>query len=228
MTMRWLLVIFALACEAPAPISVLAFSRTAEYRHRAIEPAVQALRDHPWTFEHTEDPARIDDLEDVDVVVFLMTSGDVLDTSQQRALETYVQNGGGWVGVHSASDTEYDWPWYGGLVGAYFDRHPAVQPATVHVEARDPSTEHLPAEWTREDEWYDFRENPRENVDVTLTVDERTYEGGTMGDDHPIAWRHTYDGGRSYYTALGHPTEAWSDPALVDHVAGAIEWAAGR
>jgi type 1 glutamine amidotransferase len=217
------------------PVRVLAFTRTTGFRHESIEPATEALRalstERGWTFEHTEDPARFADrdLAGFDVVVFLLTTGDVLDRAQQGALERWLDGGRGWVGVHSASDTEYDWSWYAGLVGAYFAAHPAIQSATVRVAKADhPSTAHLPAAWEREDEWYDFRTNPRPDVDVLLTVDESTYEGGGMGADHPIAWSRAYRGGRSFYTALGHTDASWADPAFLAHVAGGITWAAGR
>jgi type 1 glutamine amidotransferase len=216
-------------------IDILAFSRTTGFRHGSIEPAVEAMRamstERGWRFEHTEDPTRFGDRElaAVDVVVFLLTTGDVLDDAQQGALERWHRRGRGWVGVHSASDTEYDWPWYGRLVGAYFASHPAIQSATVRVASADhPSTAHLPAAWTREDEWYDFRTNPRGKVDVLLTVDESTYEGGGMGKDHPIAWSQIVDGGRSIYTALGHTDASWSEPDFLAHVAGSIAWAAGE
>jgi len=222
------------AMSQPVPIRALAFSRTTGFRHASIEPAAEALRglsaERGWTFEHTEDPARFADrdLAGFDVVVFLLTTGDVLDEAQQGALERWLKGGRGWVGVHSASDTEYDWPWYGGLVGAYFAAHPSVQSATVRVaRGGHPSTAHLPAAWQREDEWYDFRANPRSSVDVLLTVDESTYAGGHMGADHPIAWSHSYGGGRSFYTALGHTDASWEEQAFLDHLAGGINWAAG-
>jgi len=214
-------------------VSVLAFTRTTGYRHASIDPAVRALRavasERGWRFEHTEDPARFSDggLAAADVIVFLLTTGDVLDGAQQAALERWLHAGGGWVGVHSASDTEYDWPWYGRLVGAYFAAHPRIQSATVRVARPGHSaTAHLPAVWQREDEWYDFRTNPRQEVDVLLTVDEATYDGGGMGADHPIAWSRAFEGGRSIYTALGHTEASWSEPAFLDHIAGAIAWAA--
>lgn len=217
-----------------AAIDVLLFTRTAAFRHASIAPAIAALRDvgsaRAWRVEHTEDAAAFTDagLERFEVVVFLLTSGDVLGPDGEAALERFVRSGGGWVGVHSASDTEYDWPFYGELVGAYFDRHPAVQRATLRVEdATHPATAHLPDPWEREDEWYDFRTNPRDRADVLLTIDESTYSGGGMGSDHPMAWSHTVaGGGRAFYTALGHTDASWSEPAMVEHVAGAIEWAA--
>jgi type 1 glutamine amidotransferase len=162
------------------------------------------------------------------VVVFLSTTGDVLAGAQRDALRAFVLAGGGWVGVHSASDTLYDWPWYAGLVGAYFARHPAVQPARIRVEdPTQPSTRGLPNPWTRTDEWYDFRTDPRPNVHVLLSLDETSYSGGGMGADHPLAWYHQYDGGRAWYTGLGHTRQDYADPAFRAHLLGGIEYAAG-
>ena len=132
------------------------------------------------------------------------------------------------MGIHSASDTEYDWAWYGRLVGAYFAGHPQIQRATVRIEDRGhASTEGLPATWERTDEWYNFRRNPRGNVHVLATLDEGTYSGGTMGDDHPIAWCQTIDGGRSWYTAMGHTSESYAEPLFHLHLLGGIKSAAG-
>ncbi len=216
---------------------VLAFTRTLGYRHDAIPIALAALAQQAeqrgWTLAASEDPALFSDpgLADYDVVAFVHTTGDVLDDAQQAALTRFIQRGKGWVGVHSASDAEYDWPWYGELVGAYFLAHPAIQTATLRVEQHShPATAQLGDSWTRSDEWYAFRTNPRGKVNVLLALDETSYEPGTaaMGGDHPIAWYHAYDGGRAFYTALGHTLESWSEPAFLAHVAGAIEWAAGR
>ena len=162
-----------------------------------------------------------------DAVVFLSTTGDVLTPAEQTAFEGYIQAGGGYAGVHSASDTEYDWAWYGELVGAYFESHPANQNATVKVSDRKhPSTAHLPQRWQRFDEWYSFRSNPRGDVHVLATLDETTYTGGVDGADHPTAWCQAYDGGRSFYTGGGHTIESYSEPAFRQHLLGGIKWAA--
>ena len=135
--------------------------------------------------------------------------------AQQTAFEDYIQAGGGYAGVHAAADTEYDWGWYGDLVGAYFNSHPANQTATVDVEdAEHPSTACVPAEWARFDEWYNYRANPRPDVNVLATLDESSYSpgGGAMGADHPIAWYHEFDGGRSWYTGMGHTQASSPSP----------------
>lgn len=215
--------------------ALLVYSHTNGYRHQAIPEGIDALQslgdEHGWTVEATEDSTafRSDRLAEVDVVVFLNTTHDVVGPDGQKALRTFVEDGGGFVGIHSAADTEYDWPWYGRLVGAYFDGHPEIQEATVHVEKDDhPSTQMLPEEWPRRDEWYNYKSNPRDSVTVLLTLDESTYEGGTMGDDHPIAWYHTVKDGRSWYTGGGHTAASYSDPDFRAHLVGGIHWAAGR
>jgi type 1 glutamine amidotransferase len=221
--------------DAPDPPRVLVFSKTAGFRHESIGPATEAITalgaDHGVEVVATEDAAMFgaDRLAGFDAVVFLMTTGDVLDPAQQSAMEHFVTTGGGFVGIHSAADTEYDWPWYGELVGAYFESHPAIQPATVLVDdAAHPSTAALPSPWTVTDEWYNFRTNVRGSARVLLTVDEATYTGGSMGADHPIAWCRDVGQGRSWYTGLGHTSEQWATPELQEHVLGGLLAVIGR
>jgi type 1 glutamine amidotransferase len=219
----------------PTPPNILVFSKTVGFRHASIDvavPAVTALGEaRGWMMNATEDAGvfTASGLEPYDVVVFLMTTGDVLDEAQQVAFEGFIQRGGAYAGVHSASDTEYDWPFYGDLVGAYFTGHPSPQNATLIVDdAGHPSTSHLAgATWMRFDEWYSFDHNPRDEVTVLLTLDEGSYDpGGLAMGDHPIAWVHEFSGGRSFYTAGGHTNESWSEPDFLDHVMGGIAWAA--
>jgi type 1 glutamine amidotransferase len=214
--------------------AVLVFTRTTGYRHASIDDGVAAIRRlgtaNGFTVDATQDPTRIQDaaLERYRVVVFLSSTGEPLDRTQQAALKRWVEAGGGWVGVHAAADAFYGWPWYGELVGAWFRRHPSVQPATVRVTVRShPSTESLPTAWTRTDEWYDFRANPRGSVQVLAVVDESSYQGGGMGADHPVIWCHQQGRGRSWYTALGHSKASWSEPLFLAHILGGIRWAAG-
>jgi type 1 glutamine amidotransferase len=213
------------------PVRVLIFSRTAGFRHGSIPHGVDVVSALPGVeATATEDPAVFtpERLGVFDVVVFLNTTGDVLDETQQKAFEQFIGGGKGFVGIHAASDTEYDWPWYGRLVGAYFKGHPAVQTARIRVLDRDhAATAHLDATWERRDEWYDFRGVPS-GVRVLLELDESSYEGGTMGSRHPIAWCHEFDGGRAFYTGGGHTSEAFDEPAFRRHLAGAIAWAAKR
>ncbi|MGH8776289.1 MAG: ThuA domain-containing protein [Jiangellaceae bacterium] len=225
----------ATAQEQPG-FNALVFSKTSAFRHDSIPAGIATIEqlgaEHGFTVDATEDAAAFTDenLANYDVVIWLSTTGDVLNDEQQAAFERYIAAGGGYAGVHAAADTEYDWPWYGGLVGAYFDSHPANQDATVRVSDRDhPSTDHLSAEWLRHDEWYNYRTNPRGNVHVLAELDESTYDPGTgtMGPDHPIAWCQDYEGGRSWYTGGGHTTESYSEPDFVEHLLGGIQTAAG-
>ncbi|MGE0002066.1 MAG: ThuA domain-containing protein, partial [Fimbriimonadaceae bacterium] len=148
---------------------------------------------------------------------------------QQAAMEGFIEAGGGFVGVHSACDTEYEWPWYGNLVGAYFLSHPAVQEAGVIIEEpRHPTVSHLPRAWSRKDEWYDYREQPRSNVNVLALVDESTYNGGKMKGDHPVVWWKTVGKGRSWYTAMGHTKESYAEPSFREMLRRGMLWAARR
>ena len=214
---------------------LLIFSKTTGFRHDSIPAGVAALRklaaENGYDSEATEDAGVFtpEGLEGYAALVFLSTSGALFDEAQKDALREYVTEGGGYVGVHAASTTEYDWPWYGELVGARFTRHPRVQPAVVHVEdAEHPSTRHLPRRWERTDEWYEFRDNPRGRVNVLLTVDESTYEGAEFGADHPLAWYHTVGEGRAFYTALGHTEESFGEGEFLAHVLGGIRYATGE
>lgn len=221
----------------PAPVAtdvhVLVFTRTAGFRHDSIPDAISAIdtlgAENGFSVEATEDPSVFQDgaLGRYAAVAFVLTTGDVLDDTQQAAFERYIRAGGGYVGVHSATDTEYDWPWYGGLVGAYFADHPpGTYQAAVLVE--DQTQALLPESWLRTDEWYNFRSNPRDVPDmhVLASLDEASYTGGTMGD-HPIAWWHAYDGGRAWYTAGGHTPESYREPLFVAHLLSGIQYAAG-
>jgi cytochrome c len=217
------------------PGRVLVFSKTTGFRHQSIPDGIGALRDIgaqlSLEVDATEDAGRIADasLARYQAVVFLSTTGDLLDDDQKAALQRYVRAGHGWLGIHAAADAEYRWAWYAGLVGAQFRRHPAVQEATVVV---DPIGRTLvgpvPRRWQRTDEWYDFRTNPRGQVRVLATVDETTYTGGGMGADHPIAWCHDYEGGRSWYTGMGHTNESFSEPLFLAHLSAGVRYVTGQ
>ncbi len=215
--------------------SLLLFSETRGFRHDSIPDALTAIEELAVSAgmqtDLAADSAGVfteENLANYDAVVWVLTSGDVLDADEQTAFENYIRGGGGYAGIHAASDTEYEWPWYGDLVGAYFARHPQIQPATMNVEdGTHPSTAHLADTWTRTDEWYDFQSNPRTRVNVLLTLDENTYSGGGMGADHPIAWFHDFDGGRAWYTGGGHTTATYAEPDFRAHLIGGIRYAAG-
>ena len=213
---------------------ILVFAKTAGYRHASIPKGKEALllmgKQHNFIVDTTEDASLFTtkNLRKYDAVVFLSTTGDVLNNEQQAAFEQYIRSGKGFVGIHAATDTEYEWPWYCKLVGANFLSHPKQQQATLHVtDASHLSTKHLPAVWERFDEWYNFK-NQNADVNVLLTIDEKTYQGGKNGDKHPMAWYHAYDGGRAFYTALGHTDESFKEEHFLKHVLGGIEYAMGK
>ncbi|MDQ3001624.1 MAG: ThuA domain-containing protein [Fibrobacterota bacterium] len=210
----------------------LVFTQTAGYRHGCIPKGIAAVRrlgrEHGFAVVATEDPERIrpDFLENFTAVAFLNTSGNVLDAPGREALQAFVEQGGGFAGIHAACDTGYDWPWYLTLVGAYFLSHPLQQKGVVRIEDREhASTQGMPDRWSRWDEWYDFRENPRGKVRVLATLDESTYRGGKMGTDHPIVWCHENAGGRSWYTGCGHTQRSFSDPVYLNHLLGGLRYA---
>ena len=218
-----------------SPSRILLFSETRAFRHDSIATALEVLQQLASSagieVDQAGDSAGVftdENLSSYDAVVWVLTSGDVLDDNEQTSFENYIRAGGGFAGIHAASDTEYDWPWYGNLVGAYFERHPVIQSATQVVEDRTHiSTAHLESTWTRTDEWYDYRSNPRAQVNVLLTLDESSYTDGGMGEDHPSAWYHAYDGGRSWYTGGGHTLESYAEPAFQAHLLGGLRYAAG-
>ncbi|MEV0620165.1 ThuA domain-containing protein [Nonomuraea sp. NPDC050404] len=221
------------AAPADPAYQVLVFSKTAGFRHDSIPAGIRAISDlgatGGFSVIATEDAGAFtgENLARYRAVVFLSTTGDVLGEAQQAAFEAYVDGGGGYVGVHSAADTEYDWPYYGRLAGAYFKNHPAIQQATVVTEDRaHAATAHLGRTWTRTDEWYNYRANPRGSVRVLQSLDESSYTGGDMGD-HPITWCHTQGRGRAFYTGLGHTIDSYADPVFRQVLLGGIGYAAG-
>ena len=210
---------------------VLVFTKTAGYHHASIGAGVRAIiklgKENNFAVDTTSDAGMFNekDLQKYDAIVFLSTTGQLLTSDERNDMERYIQAGGGYVGIHAAADAEYDWHWYGRLVGAYFKSHPQIQPAALYVTDRTHiSTRHLPAEWNRTDEWYNFKELNKD-VHVLITIDENSYKGGANGAYHPVAWYHNFEGGRAWYTELGHTDESYSDPAYLKHILGGIKWA---
>jgi glucose/arabinose dehydrogenase/cytochrome c551/c552/type 1 glutamine amidotransferase len=225
-----------LTARKAATPRVLVFSATKGFRHASIGPGKLAVmklgRENGFIVDTTENSADIteENLKKYSAVIFLNTTGDVLNAAQQADFERYIQAGGGFVGVHAASDCEYTWPWYGKLVGAYFKSHPATQQARVIiVDKNHPSTSHLPDTWDRTDEWYNFQVVPADkDVKILARLDESSYKGGENGDIHPIAWYHAYDGGRAFYSGFGHTDETFADPLYQKHILGGIMYAIGN
>ncbi|RFM27180.1 ThuA domain-containing protein [Deminuibacter soli] len=214
---------------------ILVFCKTAGYHHQSIAVGKVAIMQlgaaHHFDVDTTADSTVFTDknLKKYAAVVFLSTTGNVLNDEQQAAFEKYIRAGHGFVGVHAATDTEYDWPWYNKLVGAYFKSHPKQQEAVLHVtDSSFIASKHLPATWKRKDEWYNFKTTNWDDVHVLITIDESSYTGGENGNYHPMSWYHNYDGGRSFYTELGHTDESYADPLYLQHLLGGIEYAIGE
>ncbi len=214
---------------------ILVFAATKGFRHKSIADGKTALLkmglEKNWNVDTTEDATLFThtNLKQYGVVVFLNTTGNILNDEQQTAFEKYIQAGGGFVGIHAAADTEYEWPWYNGLAGAYFQSHPEPQTALYTVvNKKHPAVNFMPDTLRRPEEIYNFKSFKNELVNVLITVDEKSYTGGKMGDYHPIAWYHNYDGGRAFYTEWGHNPEAFTERLFLDHIAGAIKWAMGK
>jgi type 1 glutamine amidotransferase len=166
-----------------------------------------------------------DSLKNYAAVVFVSTTGKVFDASQEASMERYIQAGGGFVGIHAASDIGNEWGWFTRMIGGLFLSHPAQQEATLLVvDKTHPSTQHLPDKWVRKDEWYNFQKI-NHDLKVLIKIDEKSYEGGKNGDNHPMAWYHNYDGGRAWYTELGHTDESYSDSLYLGHLLGGIQYA---
>lgn len=219
--------------EALKP-KVLVFTKTAGYRHEAIEKGVATLRElgaqNNFEVTQTEDSLQFNakNLKKYQLVLFLSTTQDVLGDEQEEAFKSYINNGGSFMGVHAATDTEYEWPWFGKLVGAYFLNHPEQQEARINVLNKEhESTSHLADTWMHYDEWYNYKDiNP--DINVLMKLDESSYIGGKNGDNHPIAWYHEFDGGRSFYTGLGHTKKSYDDAKFRNHLLGGINWCLKR
>ncbi len=226
--------------------AILVFSKTNAFRHEEAIPPGNALfaqlaKDNGWGYFQTENGAAFSPeiLGKFDAVVFNNVSGDVFSTAQQAAFKSFVENGGGYVGLHAAGDSSHEgWPWYqNDLIGAKFTMHtmsPQFQQATVHLEnGAHPLAAGLPATWARTEEWYSFEKSPRsEGYPIVATVDERTYnpvgmfgQNLRMGADHPVAWWHCQARGRVFYTAFGHRAEAFAEPETRTLLNNALVWA---
>jgi cytochrome c len=222
-----------LSCGKKSAPGVLVFSKTKGYRHESIDTAKLVLmalgKTNGFSVDTTEDASFFneEDLKRYRAVIFLSTTQDVLDPVQQADFKRYIEAGGGYVGIHAAADTEYEWPWYGKLVGAYFKSHPKQQEAMFRkAKPFGPHPNTLPDEWKRWDELYNYKHfSP--DINVIYTLDESTYEGGENGTNHPIAWYHDFEGGRSFYTGMGHTKKSYADPLFQDHLLTGINYAIG-
>jgi cytochrome c len=231
------LLFFGLSCNTKKePARILVFSKTAAFRHESIGAGIEAIKKlcatHNIVVDTTENAANFheENLKRYSAVIFLNTTGDVLNPEQQNDFERFIQAGGGYVGIHAATDTEYDWPWYGKLAGAYFVNHPSdpnVQQGVFYVVDKNHlATDSIPEKWERTDEFYSFK-NISPDIKVLIKIDEKSYHGGTNGDDHPMAWYQAFDGGRSFYTNMGHTPQTFSEPLFLKHLWGGIQYVLG-
>ncbi|WP_439483185.1 ThuA domain-containing protein [Cyclobacterium plantarum] len=219
---------------------VLVFSKTSGYYHESIPDGIQAIlklgEENGFQVDTTTNAALFTEeiLEQYSAVIFLSTTGDVLNHYQEADFERYIQAGGAYVGIHAAADTEYDWAWYGKMAGGYFsdhpginDPHPNVQEGLIDVvDKSHSSTAFLPDQWTRTDEWYSYKDF-NESVQVLMTLDEDSYQGGEDMGEHPIAWYHEYDGGRAFYTGGGHTSASFEEELYLQHLLEGIKYAIG-
>lgn len=210
---------------------ILVFSKTAGFRHASITQGkqlfLQIAASEKCKVDTTEDAAffTVEKLQPYDVVVFLSTTGDVLNAAQQAAFQEYIRSGKRFLGIHGATDTEYDWPWYNQLVGGYFKDHPKPQTASyINLDSTHPATKFWPAVFSRFEEIYNIKSLQKERLHFVMAVDETSYSGGNMDGFHPAAWCHVFEGGRAFYTALGHHPETYSDPDFRKHILGALQW----
>jgi cytochrome c len=217
----------------PVKPRVLVFTKTVGWHHTSIPAGVAAIiklgAENNFSVDTTSDATKINEsnLSKYSALVFLQTTGALLNNYQEADLERYMQAGGNFVGVHAAADALYDWAWYGRLVGAYFVSHPEIQEAKFNVvDKNHASTRSLPDQWIRKDELYNFKDIGKD-LHILITIDENSYKGGINGANHPMAWYHNFENGRSFYTELGHTDEAYSDPQYLKHLLGGIQYAIG-
>ena len=219
---------------------VLYLTQPAAFVHAVLPVAEEVMRElgeEPDAFGVTvirsAGEITADRLGGYDVVMFNTTGELPMDAEQKAALLAFIRNGGGFVGVHSASDTFYEWPEYGAMLGGYFDGHPWHQEVTLRVEDRDhPSTRHLGGSIRLYDEIYQVRDWARDDVHVLLSVDTESVDMAAEGinradGDFAVSWTREYGEGRVFYTALGHEPNVWHDPRFRQHLVGGIRWAAG-
>lgn len=222
--------------------NALLFTKTNGYHHESIIEGVSVVRqlakEHYFTLEWHENAEVFNDqkLEEFDLIIFLSTSGNILNDNQKNAFVKFIQSGKGFVGIHSASNTEEEWDWYTKMIGRIFHIHPDIQTGELSVhDSNFPGMERMPKSFYWTDEWYEFTEEKIEGINYLLTVDENTYnpiaewddrEGSGMGEFHPISWYHEYDGGRAFYTSLGHMPATYNDILFQQHIYGGIYWAA--
>ena len=224
-----------LNCSDDNEFSVLVITETKGFVHKSIGAGLELIKtlgdDNKFNVfsSNSSDVITRENLKNISSIIFLNTTGDILNLSEQEVIEEFIGNGKGFLGIHSATDTEYDWKWYGGLVGAYFSNHPpGTALAKINIiDNNHIATQNFDKDWEIRDEWYNFY-NMNKNINVLLNLDETSYRGGEHGENHPITWFHEYSGGRSFYTGLGHLAEIYSNARFVDLLRGGILYVSGK
>lgn len=213
---------------------ILVFTKTTGFRHASIPDGVAAIqklgREQNLLVDTSANSQAFSkkNLRRYKAVILMSTTGNIFDSVQQKALQQFVEKGGGLLGVHAAADAECDWPWYLKSMGACFESHPQPQTATLVVlDSNHPSTRMLPKQWNRFDEWYNFKALPA-GVQTVMRIDESSYTGGKHADNHPMVWWQKVRKGKVMYTALGHTSESYTEPLFLQHLSGAIQFVLSR
>lgn len=219
------------AKESKKADRVLIFSLTTSFRHKSIKEGIVAIKklaaENNFEVDTSENVTAFtkENLSKYKTLIFLNPTGsNVFSDEQKQALKTYINNGGGLLGIHAATDFCFEWEWYGKMIGAFFTNHPKVQQAKlISLRPKDKLMKGMPEEWLHTDEWYNFK-TFNKDVTVLVKVDETSYQGGTMNNEHPIVWYHKFEGGRVFYTGLGHTPEAYSNPLFLQQLLNGLKW----